>query len=227
MVMRIVAVLVLLAVIPITSFYSAPARAGTPQPPPDELEAYIMDRLEKRYAGENFSAAFFQESRLAALNIADTAEGEAWFMHPGKMRWEYQSPDRHIIITDGETLWIHRPGENQVVKGDAATYFGDGKGAGFLANFRLVTEAFDVRLEGQTEDHWRLKLVPYETHYELSAIYLHVNKLTTHIEHVITENVHNDTTVISFENLRFEPEMDPSLFEFTIPEGTDVIHMDE
>lgn len=193
----------------------------------DRLAADITGKLEERYAGRNFTADFFQESILSALDISDTAKGQAWFSHPGKMRWEYTSPDRHIIVTDGETLWIHRPEENQVIKGDAAVYFGDGKGAGFLANFNLVSEAFDISLEDQTETHWQLRLVPFEQQYELSAIYLSVNKQTIDIDQVITENLYGDTTRISFENLNFVSDLDSSLFEFKIPPGTDVIFMDE
>lgn len=192
----------------------------------EEQVSEIVDKLKKRYGGESFSADFYQESTLAALNISDTAEGRAWFKHPGKMRWEYHMPDEHAIITDGDTLWIYRPEENQVVKGDATTYFGDGKGAGFLANFDLVTESFDVSLADQTRTHWRMKLVPHEEHYELSAIYLVVNKQSTEIEHVISENIYKDTTTISFANLSFDGEPDNSLFEFEIPMGTDVILMD-
>lgn len=192
----------------------------------DRLQT-IIDQLKTQYAGKNFSADFYQESTLSALEISDTAGGKAWFKHPGRMRWEYRFPDRHVIVTDGQTLWIYRPEENQVVKGDAANYFGDGKGAGFLSNFSLVTEAFDIHLSEETETNWRLKLVPHEKHYELSAIYLQVNKETTEIEHVVTENAYGDTTTISFENLRFSSDMDPSLFEFEIPGGTDIIHMDE
>jgi outer membrane lipoprotein carrier protein len=192
----------------------------------DEKASEILDRLEKRYGGKNFSADFFQKSTLSALDISDTAEGRAWFSHPGKMRWEYTMPDRHIIVTDGETLWIHRPEENQVVKGDAAGYFGDGKGAGFLANFSLVSEAFQISLESQTDDHWRLKLIPIQQQNELSAIYLSVNRRTIDIDQVVTENPFGDTTRISLHNLTFLPELDASLFEFEIPSGTDVIQMD-
>lgn len=223
---RIFATTVMLAVIAVLTLSSSVNGEETTQES-DILAVDIAGKLEKKYSGKNFTADFFQESILSALDISDTARGKAWFSHPGKMRWEYTSPDRHIIVTDGETLWIHRPEENQVIKGDAAAYFGDGKGAGFLANFNLVSEAFDISLENQTDTHWRLMLVPIEQQYELSAIYLSVNKQTMDIDQVITENLYGDTTRISFENLRFVPDLDSSLFEFKIPPGTDIIFMDE
>lgn len=192
----------------------------------NQLES-IIDDLEKKYAGKHFSAEFHQESTLSALDISDTAEGKAWFQHPGKMRWEYRSPEQHVIVTDGETLWIHRPDENQVIKGDAAAHFGDGQGAGFLSNFNVVTERFDVSLIKETDTHWHLKLVPHDQQYELSAIYLHVNQETSDIERVVTENIYEDTTTISFDNFDFSSDIDPARFDLEIPEGTDIIRMDE
>lgn len=224
MIHRILAAAAMLLIIPVCPLCSV--ADGDQEPGRKELTR-IVDALNDRYAGKNFSADFHQESTLSALEISDTAGGKAWFKHPGRMRWEYRFPDRHIIVTDGETLWIHRPEENQVVKGDAVKYFGDGKGAGFLSNFSLISEAFDVRLADETQTHWRLELIPKERHYELSAIYLEVNKKATEIEQVVTENAYGDTTTIFFDNLRFSADMDASLFEFEIPPGTDVIYMDE
>ncbi|MFO8111902.1 MAG: outer membrane lipoprotein carrier protein LolA [Desulfosalsimonadaceae bacterium] len=224
MIQRILAAAAMLLIVAALSPHSS--AHGGQEPDGSELIS-IVDALKDRYAGKNFSADFHQESTLSALDISDTAGGKAWFNHPGRMRWEYRFPDRHVIVTDGETLWIHRPEENQVVKGDAAKYFGGGKGAGFLSNFGLITEAFDIGMASDTESHWRLELVPRERHYELSAIYLKVNKETTEIEQVVTENAYGDTTTIAFENLRFSSDMDSSLFEFEIPKGADIIYMEE
>ena len=187
----------------------------------------ILERLEDRYAGRNFSADFRQESTLKAMDITDTASGQAWFKHPGKMRWEYQEPEQHVIITDGETLWVHRPADNQVIIGDAAKYFGTGKGASFLADFTLIREAFDVSVEKAAENHWRLKLVPEEKRIDLSAIYLEVNRQTMDIAAVITENAYGDITRIYLDNPEFHPDMKDQHFDFRIPQGADVIEMDE
>ncbi|MFP3981356.1 MAG: LolA family protein [Desulfobacterales bacterium] len=187
----------------------------------------ILEDLEDRYAGRNFSADFRQESTLKAMDIEDTASGEAWFKHPGKMRWEYQEPERHVIISDGETLWIHRPADNQVVTGDAAQYFGTGKGASFLADFTLIREAFDVSVAQTEENHWRLKLVPEKKQMEVDAVYLEVNRQTLDITEVITENAYGDTTRIYLDNPEFHSDMEDQLFDFRIPQGADVIEMDE
>ena len=83
----------------------------------------ILEGMEKRYANSRFFAKFFQESTIKAMEITDFASGKVYVRHPGKMRWEYEKPDRQIIITDGFKLWIYRPEDNQVMTGSAPDFF--------------------------------------------------------------------------------------------------------
>ena len=107
----------------------------------------ILSRMEKKYAGRDFSADFHQISTLTALEITETASGKVYFSHPGKMRWEYLVPTRNKIISDGNTLWIYRPDENQVVKGNAQAFFATGAGGAFLSNISLVREQYSAHTQ--------------------------------------------------------------------------------
>ncbi|MCF8110474.1 MAG: outer membrane lipoprotein carrier protein LolA [Desulfobacteraceae bacterium] len=187
----------------------------------------LLKRLEERYSGRNFSVDFRQESTLEAMDIKDEALGKAWFKHPGKMRWEYREPEKHVIVTDGETLWIYRPEDRQVVVGDAANYFGNGKGASFLAEFELLKEIFEVSLENCGSERCRMKLVPREKQQELAAVYIEINRDTMDIKQVDSENIYGDITRIFFKNQEFDPDMKNGLFEFSIPSGSDVLRMEE
>ena len=79
----------------------------------------ILEGMEQKYANSSFSAKFLQQSTIKAMELTDSATGKVYVMHPGKMRWEYEQPDRQIIITDGYKLWIYRPEDNQVMTGAA------------------------------------------------------------------------------------------------------------
>ena len=79
------------------------------------------------------------------------ASGKVYIKYPGMMRWEYEKPDRQIIITDADKLWIYRPEDNQVMTGKAPTFFRDGKGASFLSDIRLIRQKFDISLEQDPE----------------------------------------------------------------------------
>ena len=107
----------------------------------------IVAGVEARYNVLGFTADFDQESILKAMAVTDTASGRLMVRQPGKMRWEYLVPDPQTIITDGKELWVYRPEENQVLVGKAPSFFGEGKGAGFLSNIKMVRKSFQLSLE--------------------------------------------------------------------------------
>jgi len=203
-----------------------PATPGNSSKPPAVAE--VIETLGNRFNAADFSARFTQESTLKAMDITDTAKGKVWFKHPGMMRWEYETPEKYAIITDGKTLWIYRPEDNQVVVGDAMTYFSNGKGASFLSNFKLVKEAFTVSFaKPEDENHYTLKLVPHQKQLDLSEILLNIDKQSFDIQSVDSINAYGDETRITFSDLTFEPNMDPALFHFKPPAGADIVKLDQ
>ncbi len=198
------------------------------EPAGKELDS-ILTSVEKRYeTARGFSANFTQESTLKAIGITDYARGSAVFSRPAKMRWEYESPERQEIITDGTKLWIYRPDENQVMLGGAPAYFGDGKGASFLTDVSLIRKNFKVTLEPKGKnDIFRLKLVPLIESPDLSEIFLSVAPKTFEVIEITTYNAYGDETRIMFHDLRFLKNPKDALFTFKIPEGTDVLYLEE
>jgi outer membrane lipoprotein carrier protein len=188
----------------------------------------ILTGMEARYSGKGFSVAFFQESMLKAMQISDTAEGRLTVKKPGKMRWEYILPDPQTIITDGKSMWIHRPADNQVMVGRAPAFFGEGKGAGFLSDIRQVRKSFRVAvLAGDDKSHYRLKLTPKKPTPDIAEIFLWVTKGSFQVDQVVTLNSYGDETKISLNNYQFNLDPKESLFSFVIPDGVDVVELDK
>ena len=48
--------------------------------------------------------------------ITRTESGTLWLKKPGKMRWEYRSPEEKLFIGDGSHAWLYLPAEKQVRK---------------------------------------------------------------------------------------------------------------
>ena len=188
----------------------------------------ILDRLEKHYTGNNFKAEFIQESTVEAMAITDFASGKIFVRYPGKMRWEYEKPERQIIITDGFKLWIYRPADNQVMTGSAPTFFSDGKGASFLSDITLVRKKFDISLgESKDDFFYELKLKPLGKTLDVTDIRLSVTKNTFTVIRVVTYNSYGDKNHIEFLNHEFKADLKDSLFSFEAPKGTDVLQIDE
>jgi outer membrane lipoprotein carrier protein len=207
--------------------FNGPLAKNTPAGDAATLDE-VLKGIEQRYAGKGFAASFFQESLLKAMRITDTAEGELTVRHPDKMRWEYTLPEKQTIVTDGNTMWIHRPMDNQVMVGKAPEYFGGGKGAGFLSDISQIRGSFAIELQpAESADYYRLKLLPHKPNTELAEIVLSISRATYQIDQVVTFNAYGDETRIVLNNYRFHIEPDDALFKFTIPDGADVIEMDQ
>ena len=188
----------------------------------------ILEGMEQKYANSSFSAKFLQQSTIKAMELTDSATGKVYVMHPGKMRWEYEQPDRQIIITDGYKLWIYRPEDNQVMTGAAPDFFRDGKGASFLSDIKLLREKFEiVLLEGEKSLFHELKLTPREKTMDVASIRLSVSMSTFTVMRVATYNSYGDETRIELLNSEFGKVLDEELFSFSIPQGVDVLKIDE
>ena len=188
----------------------------------------ILDRMEKHYAGSSFKAEFVQESTVKAMEITDFASGKIYARHPGKMRWEYEKPEKQIIITDGFKLWIYRPTDNQVMTGSAPAFFSDGKGASFLSDITLVRKKFNIsQVESKDDFFYELNLKPLEKTLDVADIRLSVTKNTFTVIRVVTYNSYGDKNHIEFLNHEFNADLADELFNFEAPEGTDVLKMDE
>jgi outer membrane lipoprotein carrier protein len=188
----------------------------------------IVKQVEKRYDVPGFTSDFHQISTIKAMDIADEATGKMSVRKPEMMRWEYEKPEHQIIITNAERLWIYRPQDNQVIVGKSPAFFAGGKGAGFLADIKVLRRKFDISVAPSDADQFHvLKLVPIEKTIDVERILLYVSKATYTVQRVVTYNTYGDETLIDLLNSRFDQVPDLSLFTFTIPEGTDVVTMDE
>lgn len=188
----------------------------------------ILKGIEQRYAGEGFSASFFQESFLKAMQISDTAEGHLMVKRPGKMRWQYTLPDKQTIITNGKSLWIYRPDDKQVMVGKAPEFFEGGKGATFLSDIHQLRKSFTINLEpADSSDYHRLRLEPKKPSPDLTDVVLSVAKSSFQVDQVVTHNRYGDETLIVLKNYKFNLNPNEELFRFLVPQGVDVVQIDQ
>ena len=192
--------------------------------------ADILDRVQDRYGEGDFEADFVQESQLKAMGMVDTARGHIYFGRPGMMRWHYKTPEEYLIITDGDTVWMYRPEENQVMLGRASDYFGSKKGVDYFTRPGELTKEFDIEIgpkELQGKDHYVLRLVPRTERPGLAELYLYVSRATFDIVKTVSHNGFGDTTTIRFDNFMFDQGIDSCLFKFEIPKGTEVLQLED
>jgi outer membrane lipoprotein carrier protein len=70
--------------------------------------------LEQRYhRALTLKAAFFE--RYSDGYGGTTAEsGTVYFSRPGRMRWDYESPEHKLFLVDGKNVWLYVPADRTV-----------------------------------------------------------------------------------------------------------------
>jgi outer membrane lipoprotein carrier protein len=184
----------------------------------------VLAGLEARYSGKSFEASFSQVSRLDALDVVEKASGRAFFAYPGRMKWEYFTPDHHEIITNGKKVWIFRPDENQVMRGSARSFFREGAGGAFLSDITMIRAHYDTHIKSVSSSWIDVTLVPRVSTDQIAFISVRMARPGFEIIKVTTVNAYGDTTMFEFHDIRFR-KIAPEIFEFSIPSGTNVINM--
>src|SRR6266852_1412478 len=80
-----------------------------------DVEA-VVARLQARYHSARTLQATFLERYRENGRVVRVEAGTAYFRRPGKMRWEYQAPEKNVFLIDGKTAWFYVPGDHTVTR---------------------------------------------------------------------------------------------------------------
>ena len=132
------------------------------------------------------------------------------------------------LITNGIKLWIYRPEDNQVMIGKAPAFIKDGKGAGFLSDLKQLRREFHITLGNEIlKDSYILTLYPLEKTLDVSVIYLSISLKTFDVVRIVTLNSYGDKTRFELSDIQFDQSLDDAFFTFEIPEGIEVLKLDQ
>jgi hypothetical protein len=76
----------------------------------------ITTRMEARYRSAKTLEATFLERYSENARLLRSESGTAYFRRPGKMRWEYEAPEKELFLVDGKTAWFYVPADHTVTR---------------------------------------------------------------------------------------------------------------
>ena len=163
------------------------------------LQVLFSQRVQRRYRPGNAAGR--------------ERTGMAWFMKPGKMRWDYHAPNPVHYVSDGETLWVYEVEEGVAYRGvvrgsrlyDSMKFlFGEGR----------LDQEFDVALEGSTASEVRLQLTPKGGEQAFQSLLLVVDRATWEIQRSVLTDPAGDASEIVFKKVAYGTIQNASLFEW-------------
>jgi outer membrane lipoprotein carrier protein len=72
----------------------------------------VRRALEARYQHARTLRASFFERYTDGNGGASSESGTVYFSRPGRMRWEYESPEQKLFIVDGTNVWFYVPADH-------------------------------------------------------------------------------------------------------------------
>ena len=72
--------------------------------------------LEDRYRKATTLQATFLERYSENGKQVKVEAGTAYFLRPGKMRWEYEQPEKSLFLVDGKYVWFYAPADHTATR---------------------------------------------------------------------------------------------------------------
>ena len=196
--------------------------SGTAPASADALKD-ALSRLQARYETTRTLAADFRQT-IESPTLATPLEskGTVAFEKPNRMRWEYEAPDRQLIVGDGAILWIYQPEDKQAIKAQLGEMFQATTPVSFLGGLGHLDRDFNATLERDEKERWVLRLVP-KTDKSLGTLVLVVRKSDAGVDEARVTDSLGTTTKLVLSGEKRNVDLDPKLFHFTPPPGVDVV----
>lgn len=177
--------------------------------------------LVTRLASLTSFAAEFQQITLDGRgNHVQAVQGEVAVKRPGLLRWHTQPPLEQLIVSDGQQMWLYDPDLEQVTVQTLDQRITQTPALLLSGKVEDIQSSYQVSLN-QANGLSVFTLVPVDPESLFEQI-----KLTFNDEHLsqmhITDSL-GQRSSFEFINAQVNPELAPTLFQFTPPAGVDVI----
>lgn len=193
---------------------------------PSPTAAEVAAALQKKYDSvRDFTADFVHQAEGGLLRKKTTERGTLQVKKPGRMRWDYTSPEKKLFVSDGLKMYLYVPADKQVVVSDVPKADEATTAVLFLVGKGNLTRDFTVAFaQGGGPDTWSLKLQPKLPERDYDWLQLVVERSTMRIRTLAAADAQGGRASFQFSNFKENVGLADKLFEFKPPRGTDVVH---
>jgi outer membrane lipoprotein carrier protein len=159
--------------------------------------------------------------------IERTESGTLWLKKPGKMRWEYRSPEVKLFIADGKEAWLYLPAEKQVRKSAVADLQDLRSPLAFLLGKAKLAKELSGLTFAPNVQVWKagnamLQGVPRGMEDRVRQVLLEITP-DHQIARILVDGIDDSITEYRLMGEREDVNPPDSQFRFVPPPGTEVI----
>jgi len=179
------------------------------------------DSLRQFFANvKTINARFSQVVLDEALNTIQESSGTLWIDRPDKFRWDYDSPFKQEIVSDGEKIWVYDKDLEQVTVRPLAGGLGYTP-AVLLAGRGRLEDNFVVKPLGQQGDLEWAQLIPKNKDGGFESVRIGFEQGQLRVLEMV--DGFGNTTRVTLKAAKENVKIDPAKFQFTPPKGVDVV----
>ena len=201
----------------------------------------IVQRLERAYRPARTLQAMFVERYIDNGKEVRSEAGTAYFGRPGKMRWEYVSPERNLYVVDGKWSWFYVPADHTVTRTRAkessdwrtplALLAGEMKVSRICARAEIAkgqqpVQAGGVVLLCQLRGSNPSPAAGGNAQAENARVLFEVNRETGELARILVTDPGGVQVEFRFANWKFDPRIDETWFRFNPPRGVAIVDGD-
>jgi outer membrane lipoprotein carrier protein len=205
----------------------------------------LVSLFESRYKAPHTLQATFLERYSENGRIVRVEAGAVFFRRPGKMRWEYESPEKNLFLIDGKTAWFYVPADHTATRVPAressdwrtplALLAGEMKVSRICAQIQAAPDeppenpadaVLHCTLRGQQASSQE-RGSPNNTRDSGAAgesVFFEVVRTTGDLVRVLVRNSGGVSIEFHFKNWQRDPPVAESLFRFTVPLGVAIVN---
>ena len=212
---------------------------------PDVDVQVLVRRLEARYRSARTLQATFLERYTENGRLIRVEAGTVYFRRPGKMRWEYDSPEKNLFLVDGKTAWFYVRADRTVTRVPAKESSDWRTPLALLAGemklsrvCERIQSAFDEPAESSADAMLYCELKGAEAGTQEQAataglpdatgardrIYLEVVQSSGDLVRILVKSAGGVGLEFRFAGWQYNPQVADSLFHFTLPPGVAIVN---
>jgi len=188
----------------------------------------LLDRVQEQYAAiRAIKARFVQKSYLASLDQSEISSGRMFFLKPGRMRWNYESPEEQVFIVRDGIMWWHQPLLKQVIIQEFEKVLISNLPLSFLMGFGNLKNDFVLKEACRNTEGLLLQMAPKDKASSkedaLSSFLALVDESTFLPQGAqVVDVAGNVTSILLRETEVNAADLPESLFSLEVPPGTDI-----
>ena len=191
---------------------------------PGPLRAETAERLISRidslyHASPAWRVTFDQTVRYPVFDETDEETGSLAVGADGRFRL---TTGRHVIVSDGDTLWTHNLRANQVTVDRVENTGEVVRPADFLFHFK---EDYQSQLCDTVGPGQCLYLKTDEPTAFIREMWLWVDTTTAHVRQAVYKDVNLNETTFEFHKIDFSYSPKAEEFRYEPPPGVEVVRM--